>query len=163
MHFFFGWRGWWWKEWHWAESFSLAQLRLPFIVRWRHFLPLCARKKPDLLALLYRPPTRSCRPQTPQGRRRTQSGRTATPGWVPLTATRRTARRSRSWAANIELEWIEKQRQTSQELQRQPEVLNQERLHVPGGNSVYWIWTSLKRQWCQQSAGSSSLQHLVSC
>lgn len=36
----------------------------------------------------------------------------------------------------IELEWIEKQHQTSQELQRQPEVLNQERLHVLGGNCL---------------------------
>lgn len=56
--------------------------------------------------------------------------------------------------------WIEKQRLNSQELQRQPEILNQERLRVPGGCFVYSIWTPEQRSsGAKQSAGSESAQN----
>lgn len=108
-----------------ASIYSVAAL--PAIV---------CQEKPDLLALLWSPNSlvqpetpRRCRKLTRHNRARMHANTLSSPGWVPLTATQITERGSCS--ANKELSQVDKNWcLTTQESQRRPAILHQERFCV---------------------------------
>lgn len=144
-----------------ASIYSVAAL--PAIV---------CQEKPDLLAVLWSPNS-LVQPETPRRRRklthhnhtRMHANTLSSPGWVPLTATQMTERGSCS--ANKELSQVDKNWcLTTQESQRQPAILHQEKFCVlevfPNWVSS-WLWMLQTSGAVKHPVGSVSSQHLISC